>query len=106
MSNELEIIRYDEIEKDFQITIDQVENLKKILKKFIFEQQLHYEYNYEYNYEQITWEQFINVFKTYINIDIDLNKICNILFKTQPNKQEKNSPYAWCFNINSEFIIL
>ena len=103
MSNELKIIRYDEIEKDFQITIDQVENLKKILKKFIFEQQLHYEYNYEYNYEQITWEQFINVFKTHI--DIDLNKINNILFKNQPNKQEKNSSYAWCFNINSEFII-
>jgi len=102
MSNELKIIRYDEIEKDFQITRNQVENLKKILKNFIFEQQLHY----EYTYEQITWEQFINVFKTYINIDIDLNKICNILFKTQPNKQEKNSPYAWCFNINSEFIIL
>jgi hypothetical protein len=102
MSNELKIIRYDEIEKDFQITRNQVENLKKILKNFIFEQQLHY----EYNYEQITWEQFINVFKPYINIDIDLNKIVNILFKTQPNKQEKNSPYAWCFNINSEFIIL
>jgi hypothetical protein len=102
MSNELKIIRYDEIEKDFQITRNQVENLKKILKNFIFEQQLHY----EHNYEQITWEQFINVFKTYINIDIDLNKIVNILFKTQTNKQEKNSPYAWCFNINSEFIIL
>jgi hypothetical protein len=99
MSNELKIIRYDEIEKDFQITINQVENLKKILKKFIFEQQLHY----EYNYEQITWEQFINVFKTHI--DIDLNKINNILFKNQPNKQEKNSSYAWCFNINAEFII-
>ena len=99
MSNELKIIRYDEIEKDFQITRNQVENLKKILKNFIFEQQLHY----EYNYEQITWEQFINVFKPHI--DIDLNKINNILFKNQPNKQEKNSSYAWCFNINSEFII-
>jgi hypothetical protein len=100
MSNELKIIRYDEIEKDFQIKIDQVENFKKILKNFIVEQLLHY----EYNYEQITWEQFINVFKTHI--DIDLNKINNILFKTQPNKQEKNSAYAWCFNINSEFIML
>ena len=38
MSNELKIIRYDEIEKDFQITRNQVENLKKILKNFIFEQ--------------------------------------------------------------------
>ena len=96
----------NEIVKDFLITTNQVENLKQILKKFIFEQQLHYEYNYEYNYEQITWEQFVDILKKNIKMDIDLKMIDNILFKTKPNIQEKNSSYAWCFNINSKFIIL
>ena len=39
-------------------------------------------------------------------MDIDIKMIDNILFKTKPNIQKKNSSYAWCFNINPSFILV
>ena len=89
---------YDE----FKYDSDELEKIKKLIGGFIYEQELHY----KYNYEEITWENFVKIFIRYINIsDNDFNYLkCIILNnKHKNNPNEKNSAYAWCYNINQFF---